>query len=54
MNMNMILSNTMELDNPSEKIISILSIGFVTLLVLLILSLVKAYKLKSKHEEEEI
>ena len=40
-------------DNSSERIIGVLAIGFVTLLCLLILTLSKAHKLKTKIKELE-
>ena len=41
------------LNDSSQKIINILAIGFVTLLVLLILNLIKLNKLKSKVKHLE-
>ena len=41
------------LNSSSERIIGVLAIGFVTLLCLLILTLLKAHKLKTKIKELE-
>jgi hypothetical protein len=45
--------SAVQISDSSEKIINILAIGFVTLLVLLILNLIKVHKLKSKIKQLE-